>query len=115
VKLLTASTPTSPEVVNLDVHTLLKVEAATAGWYRVSLPNGQKGFVAGSNVSAVSLPLRNATVKNKEPLLDNPNNLAAKKTTLVPDEPVNIIAAYKDFYYVKNNKEEEGWVSKKAL
>lgn len=115
IKLLTVPSASPQEVLTVERNTLLKAEAATAGWYRVLLPEGQKGFVASSNVSSVSSPVRNTSLKNEQPLLDEPNNFASKKTTLAPGQPINVLAAYKDFYYIKNNNSQEGWISKKGL
>lgn len=115
VSLFAAPSKGTHEVLTLEANTLLKAEAATAGWYRVSLPDGQEGFVASSNVSSATSPVKNASLKNEQPLLDEPNYSAAKKTTLAAGQQVNILAGYKDFYYIKDNKTEEGWLAKKAL
>ncbi|MCW3107919.1 MAG: hypothetical protein JWQ09_2425, partial [Segetibacter sp.] len=102
------------EIITLEPNTLLKVEAATAGWYKVSLPDGAKGFLASSNVAIARTPVKKVNLKNAQPLLDEPDILAAKKTILAAGQPVSILAAYKDFYFINHNK-EEGWVSKKSL
>ncbi len=115
VRLLTQPSVSASQTFNLEVNTLLNVEAATAGWYKVSLPGGEKGFVAGSAVSPVSSPIRKGSLKIAQPLLDEPNDLAARKTTLLPGETINILAKYKDFYFIKYSNREEGWISKKTL
>lgn len=115
IKVYATPSKSTPEILTLEMNTLLKAEAATAGWYRVVLPDGQKGFVASSNISSISLPVRNTSLKNEQPLLDEPDILAAKKTALAPGQPIRILAQYKDFYYIKDNKQEEGWISKKVL
>ncbi|MCW3109719.1 MAG: hypothetical protein JWQ09_4225 [Segetibacter sp.] len=114
VKLLSQPSASGNEIVTLEPNTLLKVEAATAGWYKVSLPDRAKGFLASSNVAIARTPVKKVNLKNAQPLLDEPDILAAKKTTLTAGQPVNILAAYKDFYFINHNK-EEGWVSKKSL
>ena len=103
------------QILTLETNTLLKAEAATAGWYRVSLPDGQEGFVASTNVSSATSPVKNISLKNEQPLLDEPSFTAAKKTMLRAGEQISILAGYKDFYYIKDNKTEEGWLAKKAL
>jgi peptidoglycan LD-endopeptidase LytH len=98
----------------IEQNTLLKVEAATANWYKVSLPDGTKGFIASSNVTAATSPIRKTNIKASQPLYDEPLAEAAKKTMLAAGQPVSILAAYKDYYFVNNNN-EVGWVPKKAL
>lgn len=104
----------APEVFVLETNTLLKAEAATADWYKVSLPGGEKGFVASAAVTPASLPVRKITLKIAQPLLDEPNVFAAKKTILPINVQINILANYKGFYYVNSNT-KEGWISKKGL
>lgn len=113
-KLLSEPSVSGNELLAIEPNTLLRVEAATAGWYKVSLPDGIKGFIASSNVTVAASPIKKVKLKNSEPLLDEPDMSAARKTTLSPGQPVNILAAYKDFYFINHNK-EEGWVFKKSL
>jgi SH3-like domain-containing protein len=101
-------------ILNLEPNTLLKVEAATAAWYKVSLPGGEKGFVPGSAVTVAHSAVKKVILKNGQPLLDEPSDQAARKSILIAGQPVNILAGYKDFYFVSNDK-ENGWISKKTL
>lgn len=114
-KLLTQPAVKSAQRANLENNTLLKVEAASAGWYKVSLPGGEKGFIASSAVTSVSSPVRKSSLKIAQPLLDEPNDVAAKKATLPPGTSVNVLANYKDFYFIQLGNREEGWISKKTL
>jgi hypothetical protein len=50
-----------------------------------------------------------------QPLLDEPNYFAARKTTVPSGETINILGNYKDFYYINRSNREEGWISKKTL
>ncbi|GEO09649.1 M23 family metallopeptidase [Segetibacter aerophilus] len=101
-------------VITLDANTPLKVEAATAGWYKVSLPRGDIGFVADNIVSPAVAPIKKVVLKNQQPLLDQPGDMAARKTILLPGEPVNILATYKNFYLVQHQK-QVGWIPKNFL
>jgi len=103
------------QALTLEINTLLKVEAATEGWYKVSLPKGEKGFVASSAVASISSPVRKVSLKTAQPLLDEPDSFAAKKAILSAGNPVNILARYKAFYYVKFDNKEEGWIFEKGL
>lgn len=114
-KLLTQPSVSAPQALTLERNTLLKVEAATAGLYKVSLPDGEKGFISSSAVTSASSPVRKSSLKTSQSLLDEPNDFAAKKATLPAGASINILANYKDFYFVKNSDTEEGWISKKAL
>lgn len=114
-KLYAGPDASSAEAPALEANTLLKAEAATANWYKVSLPDGKKGFIAGANVTPVSVPVRKARIKSAQPLLDEPADFAARKTILPAGETVSILAVYKDFYFISNAGNTLGWLSKKGL
>lgn len=114
IKLSSQPTVNAAEVSALEINTLLKAEAATADWYKVSLPGGEEGFVASAAVTPTSLPVRKVSLKIAQPLLDEPNNFAARKTVLPINGQINILGDYKGFYYINSNN-EEGWISKKGL
>lgn len=113
-KLLSEPVSSAQEVLLLEPNTLLKVQAATAGWYKAWLPGGEAGFVASSLVSPAAAPINKLVLKTPKPLLDQPDDLAARKTTISAGEQVNVLATYKHFYFVKHAK-EEGWVTKGSL
>jgi murein DD-endopeptidase MepM/ murein hydrolase activator NlpD/SH3-like domain-containing protein len=115
IKMFSAPTADAQHSLNLESNTLLKADAATGSWYKVSLPDGEKGFVISSAITAVSSPVRQVSLKTEQPLLDGPNDIAARKTTLLKGEPISILAVYKDFFFVKDRNNKEGWISKKAL
>jgi hypothetical protein len=96
----------------VEANTLLKVEAATAGWYKVSLPDGTEGYIASRNVTPATSPIKKINIKTAQPLFDEPNAVAARKTTLSPGETVSIVAGYKDFYFINSGNNKEGWLSK---
>jgi murein DD-endopeptidase MepM/ murein hydrolase activator NlpD len=113
-KLLSEPASNTDEVTTLEPNTLLKVEAATAGWYKALSPRGEAGFIASTVVTAAATPINKFILKTPKPLLDQPDELAARKTTLPAGKQVNILAMYKDFYFVRHDK-EEGWVLKSSL
>jgi murein DD-endopeptidase MepM/ murein hydrolase activator NlpD len=115
IRLLSQLSASAPTTLIVEVNTLLKVEAATSSWYKVSLPGGEKGFVASSAVSPVLTPISKGNLKMAQPLLDEPNYFAARKTTVPSGETINILGNYKDFYYINRSNREEGWISKKTL
>jgi murein DD-endopeptidase MepM/ murein hydrolase activator NlpD/SH3-like domain-containing protein len=114
IRLLSAPSANAGYALEVAPNTLIKVEAATVGWYKVTLPEGEQGFIPANNVASISSPIRKLTLKNNLALLDKPDSAAARKATLTATQIVNIMAAYKDYYYISNEK-ENGWISKKLL
>jgi murein DD-endopeptidase MepM/ murein hydrolase activator NlpD/SH3-like domain-containing protein len=114
VKLLSEPSGGANQATMIEPNTLIKVEAATASWYKVMLPGGERGFVSSSIVVPLTTPVRKSRLKTAQAVFDEPNDLAARKTILAAGEPINIVAGYKDYYYV-SNKNIEGWIQKGAL
>ena len=114
IRLLSAPSTDANNVVMVEPNTLLKVEAATAGWYKVTLPEGEQGFITANNITSISLPIRKLALKTGKALFDKPDSLAARKAFLTATQTVNIVAAYKDYYYISTEK-ENGWLFKKVL
>lgn len=99
----------------LDDNTLLRPEAATGNLYRVILPDGKKGFIEGNAITSLIKPLKRFTIKNAQPLLSKPDNGGLHKKMLVAGDKINILAAFKDFYFVSDKENMEGWISKNGL
>jgi peptidoglycan LD-endopeptidase LytH len=95
----------------LEQHTLMQVEAATADWYKVQLPDGKLGLVKSSQADAAT-ELRKHTVKIEQPVYDQPYTLAARKIILKAGDVVSILAAFNEFYFIRTSAGITGWVAK---
>jgi len=95
----------------LPEGTVLHVDAAVGNYYKVTLPNGQTGFLNSKTVDAVNKPLRKITLKTQQPLYNQPDTLSPKKLVLAAGKPVNILAGFENFYLVEDGT-ETGWVRK---
>lgn len=95
----------------IESNTLLRVEAATLHFYRIELPDGKQGYVNYSSVDVVK-PLRSYKLTSSKAIFDKPDTLAAKKSVLSDGETVNILASFDGFYFITNEKNIDGWISK---
>ena len=82
IKVYGEPSATPSNYITLSDNSLLRVQAASAGWYKVALPDGQKGYVQGSGVNDLNKPLKTVSISRELPLLDSPNPVAARKTVL---------------------------------
>lgn len=98
--------------INIEPNTLLKVEAAAANWYKVQTPDGQTGYIQSAQTSTLNTPVRKLNLTDNAPLLDLPDTNAAKKASLPAGKTVSVVAAYREFYYVRTAEELEGWIAK---
>lgn len=113
-RLLSEPSTAANMALTVEPNTLIKVEAATADWYKVTLPGGEQGFLPSSNVVSALLPIRKAHLKTEQAVYDEPNTFAARKAFLSAGQSINIVASYKDYYYVVNEK-TDGWLPKTGL
>ena len=99
----------------LDENTLLHPEAGTANFYRITLPDGKRGFVTGLSITPAVKPLKRMTIKKSVWLLSNPDVSASEKKLLAQGEKINVLAAFNDYYFISDKENTEGWVLKKQL
>ncbi len=91
-------------------HTPLYLSGASARWYRVALPDGGSGYVAGTATEAVT-PLRNTAVVGTAPVLDRPDTWSDVIEHLSPGVEVPVLGAFRDFLYVQTPAGLNGWLS----
>jgi len=96
----------------LEQHTLLRIEAATGGQYKVSLPDGQKGYVGSGVINSITDPLRRVKLTKDIALLDAPDSLAARKTVLDAGVSISVLANYRKFFFVSAGEGRNGWILK---
>lgn len=113
-KLLVQPGNTSLPTVNLEAGSILLVEAATADWYKVQLPDGQQGFIGANAIASTREPIRKYTLPKSLALTDAPYIDAPAVAALLAGETVNIVGNFGDYYYVRKGESVEGWIPKKA-
>lgn len=99
----------------LEETTLMRPEAGTGNFYRVILPDGKKGFVIGSSITSAMKPLKRLTIKKSQPLLSSPDSTGLQKKLLATGEKINVLATFKNFYFISEKNNTEGWIPKKQL
>lgn len=95
------------------VNTLMQVIAASASYYKVILPDGMYGFIAGSTVTDLNNPIQAINISLDSPLWDKPDSTAASKTFLKKGEKVNVLARFNGYNYVSVNN-QKGWIKVKS-
>lgn len=96
--------------INLEYGTLFRIDAASADWYKITLPDGNSGFIKSRSASASEKPLRRIITQNKIPVYDYPDTLAARKAILSKGEPLSLLGNFKQFYFVEAG-DISGWIS----
>ncbi len=95
---------------SIPVSTVMQVEAATDGWYKISLPDGTNGYIQSREVAATTT-LRKLSLKQQQPLLDAPDSTnAAQKLLLRTGDQVNIKGSFRNYYLVTDSRDKSGWI-----
>ncbi|MFD0792262.1 peptidoglycan DD-metalloendopeptidase family protein [Mucilaginibacter litoreus] len=96
-------------VQTLAINTPLVVSAATDGWYKATLPDGQTGFVNSKYVTEAG-NIRNIVVKSPKPLFNAPDSInAPSKKTLEAGQRVSLLGIYGKYMLVDNDG-VTGWI-----
>ena len=96
--------------ITLDQYMLMQVEAATADWYKIRLPDGRLGLVKSNQADALT-ELRKLSWKQDRQVYDMPDSVAARMTTVKAGNAVSVLAAFNDYYYIRT-AEVTGWMLK---
>jgi murein DD-endopeptidase MepM/ murein hydrolase activator NlpD len=107
---------TSPEnragiVVELPRSTVVRVQAATARWYRVRLPDDRVGFVLAAMTRAANVPIRQERSAVISPIRERPIPTAATLGYSDPDHPVPVLGRFGDYLLVRIANGRNGWLA----
>jgi len=101
--------------ITLEENTLLHPDAGTANFYRVTLPDGKRGFVTAVSITPAVKPLKRLTIKRSLSLLSMPDAAGLQKKVLAQGEKISVLGIFNDYYFISDKENTEGWVLKKQL
>ncbi|RYD57955.1 MAG: M23 family metallopeptidase [Sphingobacteriales bacterium] len=107
MRLVTTIKPLDNNEAAVEKWTLVRLIAATANGYHVLLPDGTKDFVSAKSLSTTDAPIKKLNAKGAIALLDAPDEQSAVKR--ITTEPVNMLAAFNNYYYISDGT-VKGWV-----
>jgi peptidoglycan LD-endopeptidase LytH len=94
----------------LPQHTVIRLDAATADWYRVSLPDGTRGFVIARATQAVDAPIRKHQPGKTAVVRHLPTSTATPVTDIGPDTRVAVLGGYEDYLLIRTAEGRQGWI-----
>ncbi len=110
VRLRLLPTARAPVVAELRLHTPVRLEAGTGGWYRVSLPNGTAGFVAVRLIEPADQPIRRKLIASGGVLRVQPVLTATALDSVAAGEEVPVLGMFGEFLYVQASSGRTGWL-----
>lgn len=101
----------SAALASLPPQTPLRVEAGTGDWYRVSTPDGARGFVAARLTEPADRPIRREVLAGAARLLTEPDSSAAALESLSAGAELPVLGAFGDFLFVQGPSGRPGWMA----
>jgi murein DD-endopeptidase MepM/ murein hydrolase activator NlpD len=97
-------------ISRLPVNTIMNVEGITTNWYRVTLPDGTKGFVNSADVRLAS-SLSKVTIIHAQLLYNTPDTTTASPKASIPaGTRVNVLGEFKNYILVNDASNNTGWI-----
>jgi murein DD-endopeptidase MepM/ murein hydrolase activator NlpD len=101
----------APRLRTLPRHAIVRVGAATAGWYHVTLPDGESGFVSARGTEPAERPLRKEKRTSGSAVLDYPGERGALIESVPPGGEVSVIGLSGDYLFVAAPGGAMGWLA----
>jgi murein DD-endopeptidase MepM/ murein hydrolase activator NlpD len=98
-------------VAELARHTPLQVEGGIGSWYRVTLPDGTRGFVSAQLTEPLDNSIRRQAVAAGTLLLANPDSAAAAVDRIDQRIEIDVLGVFGNFIFVQGTSGRVGWVS----
>ena len=89
---------------------LARVEALTGDFYRVTLPDGRRGFLSARTVEPVDTPIEEALAAEPVALRAAPDGQAPVVETAGAGEPVTVLGAFGEYLLVKGESGRDAWM-----
>ncbi len=101
----------SQVLTELPQHTAVRVLGGVGTWYRVQLPDGSVGFVAGRLTEDMESPIRLERLAESQPLQAQPRAGAPVMDELPKGVDVPVLGTFGDFLFVQSPSGRAGWMA----
>jgi SH3-like domain-containing protein len=111
IHLRSAPTRQAEILTDLPRHTAVRVMGGVGSWYRVRLPDGTSGFLAGRLTEAMEEPIRTETLASNLPLQAQPVPGAPVMQDVPGGTSVPVLGMFEGFLYVRVPEGRAGWMT----
>lgn len=89
---------------------LARVIAVNNNSYRIMLPNGEQGYIGKRYLNSAESPLETLELNVDGDFLKRPDDKTLSRS-LVAGEQVSVLGRHEDYWFVKNELGETGWIT----
>ena len=100
----------SERIVSLDLHSPIKILAATGNRYRVLLPDNRSGYILADRVESSNGTLEQQTSSFLNDMRDAPREDAATIESIGAGEEFSVLAKFEEFLFVRTQQGNRGWL-----
>ncbi|MFC4209676.1 peptidoglycan DD-metalloendopeptidase family protein [Pedobacter lithocola] len=113
VSLLEGNITNASKLMDLQTGTIVNVNSATGNYYKVTLPDGNTGFVKSNELLQISKANKKVKITAANAVIyDNPNSLAPIKGNLQAGINVNVLGNFGDYNLIIDDESNTGWIKK---
>jgi murein DD-endopeptidase MepM/ murein hydrolase activator NlpD len=110
-RILAAPDEEATLVARIERATPLRIDGATAGWFRVRLPDGGAGYLSSRLTEQADDAVRRTRLAAGTVLRDRPAPNAAVLETVSRERVLPVIGVYANFALVETDRGRTGWVA----
>ena len=110
IRLRAAPDEDAPILRELPQHTALRVLGGSAGYYRVRLPDGSRGYVSSTLTEPVDDPVASQLTMSGESVHARPDLEAPLVATIESDAELPVLGRYEGYLYVRAPSGRLGWI-----
>jgi murein DD-endopeptidase MepM/ murein hydrolase activator NlpD/SH3-like domain-containing protein len=106
------NTPSANNTIKTSItaNTPVQIHGATGNWFKVTLPDGQEGYVDDKMITKATA-LKDLTLKSRQIVYSAPDSInAVRKGAIIPQSKVSLLGTYKSYSLVTNSN-VTGWIA----
>jgi murein DD-endopeptidase MepM/ murein hydrolase activator NlpD len=110
IRLRSAPSQRGDVLRELDRFTAFRVLGGAGDWYRIRLPDGRTGYLAGRLTDGVDAPLRFAVVAGPDPIRARPWHTSPAVVPVEAGTALPVLGAYGGYLLVEAPDGHRGWI-----
>lgn len=93
-------------------HTLVSINGKSGRWYRITLPNLQKGFIHDSLIESIDQPINQIVLTEEDPIFSDLSQQQVEIKGALATGQSTVFAAFDSLWYIQTSQGYYGWTPK---
>lgn len=105
-------TTQSDIIVSYPLHTLVSINGKSGPWYRITLPNAQKGYVHDSLIESIDQPINHVTLTEEDHIYPTLSHQQEGISGALASGHSTVLAEFDSLWYIQASQGFYGWTPK---